>query len=256
MDQLGNQTAIITGASRGIGEAAARALAAAGMNVVLAARSSADIERIAAEITEAGGEAIAMTCDVADHASVKALVDRALDAFGAVDLLVNNAGVINPIARLSESEPEAWDAAIDVNVKGVYHGIRAVLPAMERQGGGTIVNISSGAAYGPMEGWSHYCASKAAVLMLTRAVHKEHGESGIRSVGLSPGTVATQMQVDIKASGINPVSQMDPDAHAPPEWIGRAIVWLAGAGADNYLGEDLKLRTDAEARAAIGLPPA
>ena len=256
MGDIAGKTAIITGASRGIGEAAARELAAAGMNVVLAARSGGDIERIAAEITEAGGQAIAVACDVADHASVQTLVDRALEAFGTVDLLVNNAGIINPIARLSDSDPEAWNAVIDVNVKGVYNGIRSVLPVMERQGGGTIVNISSGAAYGPMEGWSHYCASKAAVLMLTRAVHKEYGDHGIRSVGLSPGTVATQMQVDIKASGINPVSQMDPDAHAPPEWIGRAIVWLAGEGADRYLGEDLKLRTDAEARAAIGLPPA
>ena len=256
MADLNGRTAIVTGASRGIGEAAARALARAGMKVVLAARSAADIERVASEIAEAGGEALAVACDVADYGSVAALADRAADAFGTVDLLVNNAGMINPIARLSESEPEAWNAVIDINVKGVYHGIRAVLPIMERQGHGTIVNISSGAAYVPLEGWSHYCASKAAVLMLTRAVHEEHGGAGIRSVGLSPGTVATRMQVDIRASGINPVSQMDPAAHAPPEWIGRAIVWLAGEGADRYPGADLGLRTDAEARAAIGLPPA
>lgn len=256
MADLNGRTAIVTGASRGIGEAAARELAKAGMKVVLAARSMVDIERIAAEIAGTGGEAIAFACDVADHASVAALVERAAGAFGTVDLLVNNAGIINPIARLSDSDPEAWNAVIDVNVKGVYHGIRAVLPIMETQGHGTIVNMSSGAAYGPMEGWSHYCASKAAVLMLTRAVDDEYGGAGIRSVGLSPGTVATRMQVDIKASGINPVSQMDPAAHAPPEWIGRAIVWLAGAGADRYRGADLKLRTDAAARAAIGLPPA
>ena len=139
-------------------------------------------------------------------------------------------------------------------MKGVYHGIRAVLPVMVENGSGTIINLSSGAAYGPMEGWSHYCATKAAVLMLTRAVDKEYRDRGIRSVGLSPGTVATQMQVDIKASGINPVSQMDPSMHAPPEWIGRAIGWLAGEGADRYLGADLQLRADTEARAAIGLP--
>lgn len=256
MTKLNGKTAIITGASRGIGEATARELAKAGMNVVLAARSAGDIERIAAEIAETGGEALAVTCDVADFASVEALVGKSIEAFGSVDLLVNNAGVINPIARLSESDPEAWNAVMDINVKGVYHGIRGVLPVMERQGQGTIVNISSGAAYGPMEGWSHYCASKAAVLMLTRAVDKEYRDHGIRAVGLSPGTVATQMQVDIKASGINPVSQMDPSVHAPPEWIGQAIAWLAGEGADRYLGADLQLRSDAEARAAIGLPPA
>ncbi|RKF06351.1 SDR family oxidoreductase [Oceaniradius stylonematis] len=256
MDQLASQTAIVTGASRGIGEAAARELAKAGMNVVLAARTADDIERVAAGIAEDGGTALALVCDVARHASVEALVERTVETFGGVDVLVNNAGVINPIARLAESDPEAWGNAVDINLKGVYHGVRAVLPAMVENGSGTIINLSSGAAYGPMEGWSHYCATKAAVLMLTRAVDKEYRDRGIRAVGLSPGTVATQMQVDIKASGINPVSQMDPSVHAPPEWIGRAIGWLAGEGADNYLGDDLQLRSDADARTAIGLPPA
>ena len=256
MDQLVNQTAIITGASRGIGEAAARELARAGVNVVLAGRSAGDIERIAAEITEAGGEVLAVTCDVADHGSVRALIDQTIDAFGPADLLVNNAGIINPIARLSDSDPEGWNEAIDINVKGVYHGIRAALPAMIARGAGTSIIISSGAAYGPVDGWSHYCASKTAAPMIPRAVDAEYRKAGIRCVGLSPGTVATQMQVDIKASGVNPVSRMDPAAHAPPQWIGKAIVWLAGAGADHYLGQDLKLRTDAQARAAIGLPPA
>ena len=255
MSELNGKTAIVTGASRGIGEAAARALAEAGMHVMLAARSETDIRRIADEITSNGGSARAMACDVADHASVVALADATIAAFGGVDLIVNNAGLINPIARLADSDFEDWSRIIDVNVKGVYHGVRSVLPAMLEKGSGTIINISSGAAYGPMEGWSHYCTSKAAVLMITRAVDKEYRDHGIRSVGLSPGTVATQMQIDIKASGINPVSQMDPDAHAPVEWIGQAIVWLAGAGVDNYLGEDLQLRADAEARSAIGLPP-
>ncbi|WP_306048816.1 SDR family oxidoreductase [Oceaniradius stylonematis] len=256
MDQLASQTAIVTGASRGIGEAAARELAKAGMNVVLAARTADDIERVAAGIAEDGGTALALVCDVARHASVEALMERTVETFGGVDVLVNNAGVINPIARLAESDPEAWGNAVDINLKGVYHGVRAVLPVMVEKGSGTIINLSSGAAYGPMEGWSHYCATKAAVLMLTRAVDREYRDLGIRSVGLSPGTVATQMQVDIKASGINPVSQMDPSVHAPPEWIGRAIAWLAGEGADNYLGDDLQLRSDADARTAIGLPPA
>ncbi|MCR9124217.1 MAG: SDR family oxidoreductase [Phyllobacteriaceae bacterium] len=254
MTQLGGKTAIVTGASRGIGAAAALELARAGMNVVLAARSTDDIERVAAGIAEDGGTALALVCDVARYGSVEALIVRTVETFGGVDLLVNNAGIINPIARLSESDPEAWGNAVDINLKGVYHGVRAVLPAMLENGAGTIINLSSGAAYGPMEGWSHYCATKAAVLMLTRAVDKEYRARGIRSVGLSPGTVATQMQVDIKASGINPVSQMDPADHAPPEWIGQAIAWLADEGADQYLGDDLQLRSDQAARAAIGLP--
>ncbi len=250
MADLSGKTAIITGASRGIGEAAARHLAGAGMNVVLAARSQACIAAIAAEI---GDSARAIACDVADYGDVEHLVAETVDAFGSVGLLVNNAGAIEPIARLSESVPHDWGTVFDINLKGAYHCIRAVLPFMEKARQGTIVNMSSGAAAAPMEGWSHYCASKAAVLMLTRSVEKEYEGTAIRCVGLSPGTVATEMQVQIKASGINPVSQLDPSVHIPPQWVAQAIAWLAGDGADHYRGEDMKLRSD-EARAQVGLP--
>jgi NAD(P)-dependent dehydrogenase (short-subunit alcohol dehydrogenase family) len=123
---------------------------------------------------------------------------------------------------------------------------------MQSGGGGTIVNISSGAATSALEGWSHYCSSKAAVLMLTRCLHKEFADKGVRAVGLSPGTVATQMQVDIKASGINPVSQLDFDVHIPPEWPAKAIAWLCTADADPHLGGDVSLR-DETIRKAVGL---
>ena len=172
--------------------------------------------------------------------------------FGAVDILVNNAGVIEPISRIETSDPAAWDKVIDINVKGVYHGIRAAVPHMLEKGAGTIVNISSGAATGALEGWSHYCASKAAALSLTRGADKELRDKGLRIVGLSPGTVATQMQVDIKASGINPVSQLDPSAHIPPEWVGEAICWLSTDAGDEYRGTDCSLR-DEGVRKAIGL---
>ena len=251
MTDLSGKTALVTGASRGIGAATARELAGAGMNVVLVARTAPDIEAIAAEI---GDRARAHACDVADYAAVARTVDATVDTFGSVDLLVNNAGVIEPIARLSDSEPELWGRAFDINLRGAYHCIRAALPVMEKAGAGTIVNISSGAAAAPMEGWSHYCASKAALLMVTRAVEKEYAGTAIRCAGLSPGTVATEMQVRIKASGINPVSRLDPAVHIPPQWVARAIVWLAGEGADHYRGEDMQLRTD-EARARVGLPP-
>ncbi|MEO0544237.1 MAG: SDR family oxidoreductase [Pseudomonadota bacterium] len=249
-----NRTALITGASRGIGEATARHLAADGWAVVLAARSSSDIDRIAAEITDIGGKALANTCDVADYHSVSAMIKATQERFGSIDLIVNNAGVINPIARLAESNPEEWSSVVDINLKGVYNVIHAVLPGMLETGSGTVINISSGAANAPLEGWSHYCATKSAVKMLTAMVHKEYGDKGIRCVGLSPGTVATKMQVDIKASGINPVSKLDPDAHIPPEWVAKAIAWLADAGAANYLGTDFSLKSD-EGRTAVGLPP-
>ena len=252
MFDLKGQVALVTGASRGIGEAGARSLAKYGAKVVLAARSGGDIERIAAEIRDSGGQASAVTCDVADYADVAKAVQHCIDTFGGIDILVNNAGVIEPISRIETSDPDAWGNVIDINVKGVYHGIRAVAPHMLEKGAGTIVNISSGAAVGALEGWSQYCSSKAAALSLTRCADKEFGDKGLRVVGLSPGTVATQMQVDIKASGINPVSQLDPAVHIPTEWVGEAICWLATDAGDAYRGVDCSLR-DEDVRKSVGV---
>jgi len=128
-----------------------------------------------------------------------------------------------------------------------------VIPLMQRNGGGTIVNMSSGAATSALEGWSHYCASKAAVLALTRCTHREYGAKGIRVVGLSPGTVATDMQVLIRDSGVNPVSRLDWSAHIPPEWVARAVIFLCGEEGAMYAGDDFSLKTN-EGRKAAGLP--
>ncbi|MGR3492869.1 MAG: SDR family oxidoreductase [Shimia sp.] len=249
---LTGKTAIITGASRGIGEATARHLATLGSHVILAARSKADIAQIAVEIESAGGNATAITCDVADPDAVKALVSAA-KALGGPDILVNNAGLIDPIARIEDSDPGAWAQIVDVNLKGVYYAMRFAGEAMLAKGAGTIINISSGAATGALEGWSHYCATKAAVLSLTKCGHKEWGDKGITVVGLSPGTVATEMQVQIKASGINPVSQLDPGVHIPPEWVAQGIAYLCSPDGAKYAGGDFSLKTD-EGRAAVGLP--
>ena len=236
---LTGKTALITGASRGIGEAAARIMAGYGANVVLAARSTRDTAAIAASI---GDRALAVTCDVAQYVDIENAVNLAVDTFGGLDFLVNNAGVIDPIARIEDSDPEAWDQVVDINFKGVYHGMRAAIPAMKKQGGGVIINISSGAASGALEGWSHYCATKAAVLSLTRCAHKECAEDNIRVVGLSPGTVATDMQRSIKTSGVNPVSQLDWSMHISPEWVGEAIAWLTTDAARAYDGDDFSLK--------------
>ena len=252
MSELEGRAAVVTGASRGIGAAAARELARQGVSVVLAARTLAEIEAVAGEIVAGGGKAEAIACDVARYADLEAAVACCRKAFGGLDILVNNAGVIEPIARLGESDPAAWGQAADINFKGVYHGLRAAIPVMEAQGGGVIVNVSSGAATSALEGWSHYCASKAAALMLTRCAHKEYGDKGIRVVGLSPGTVATDMQRSIKASGVNPVSQLEWEAHIPPDWPARAIAWLCTEAAGPHAGEDVSLR-DQQIRKRIGL---
>lgn len=240
---------VITGASRGIGAAAGRAFAAAGAQVALLARSRGEIDALAAEI---GAAALALRCDVADWTSVQMAIAKTVQQFGRLDVLVNNAGTIDPIARLGEAEPGAWGRAVDVNLKGVFHGMRAAIPVMRRQGGGTIITVSSGAARNPLEGWSSYCAGKAGALMLTQAAHLEEGPHGIRVLGLSPGTVATEMQVKIKASGLNPVSQLDPSVHIPADWPARALVWMCGAEADPWLGTDVSLR-DETVRKAVGL---
>lgn len=249
MVDLTGKTALITGASRGIGADTARHMAAAGAQVVLLARSTRDLESLAAEI---GSQAIVCTSDVADYDHWTKAVAVALEQTGRIDILVNNAGLIDPIARLEDSDPAEWGKLIDVNLKGVYHGVRAALPTMISQGAGTILNISSGAAHGPLEGWSAYCSSKAGAAMLTRCIHKEHGDAGIRVMGLSPGTVATEMQVKIKASGINPVSELDPSVHIPADWPAKALLWMCGADADSYLGEEISLR-DEEIRKRVGV---
>ena len=247
-----NKSTLITGASKGIGAATARHLAAEGWSVACLARKEGALNDLVAEIEAAGGTAIAVAADVADNSAMKAAIEKTVHSFGSLDLLVNNAGLIEPIARLEDSDPEAWSTIVDVNLKGVYYGIRYALPVMKEQGVGTIVNISSGAANSPVEGWSHYCATKAAVKMLTAQLHKEEG-SRIRSIGLSPGTVATDMQRDIRASGINPVSQLDWDVHIPPEWVAQAVAYLATSEADDYLGRDFSLKTE-EGRKVLGLP--
>lgn len=252
MQELNGQCAIITGASRGIGAAAARQMASHGMTVVLAARSLSDSQAVAQQICDDGGRAIAVACDVSHYEQVKAAVDHAMENVGRVDVLVNNAGTIDPIAHLADSDPAAWSQVVDINLKGVYFGIRAVLPIMKAQSSGVIINISSGAATNALEGWSHYCATKAGVLSLTKCVHKEYAEQGIRCIGMSPGTVATDMQVSIKSSGIGPVAQMDFSDHIPPEWPGKAIAYLCTTDAAEFAGTDFSIKTE-EGRKRAGL---
>ena len=239
----------ITGASRGIGAAAARVFAAAGARVALLARNTAEIDALAAEI---GPSALPCGCDVADFGAVQAALARVRAWGGRLDVLVNNAGVIDPIARLADADPADWSRAIDINLKGVFHGMRAAIPLMRAQGGGTIITVSSGAAHHPLEGWGAYCSAKAGAAMLTRVAHQEEAAAGLRIMGLSPGTVATDMQVRIKASGINPVSQLDPAVHIPADWPARALLWMCGSAADAFLGQEIALR-DEVMRRRIGL---
>lgn len=250
MPDLSNKSVIVTGASRGIGAAAARAFVEAGARVALLARSEEAIADLTAELGP--DRTLAIPCDVSRPWEIEQAVQATVAAFGGLDVLVNNAGVIEPISAMADSDPTAWGHVIDVNLKGVYLGMRAAMGVMIPAGGGTILTVSSGAASRPLEGWSHYCVSKAGVKMLTECVDLEARAQGIRAIGLSPGTVATEMQVQIRDSGVNPVSQLDWSDHIPPDWPGRTLAWLATAEADDLVGTEVSLR-DMEIRRRVGL---
>jgi len=252
MAQLSGKSIIVTGASRGIGEAAAIALAAEGAAVMLTARDGALAAQVAAKITAAGGKAASMACDVSDYAAVEKLVAATVEKFGKVDVLVNNAGVIDPIARLEDSDPAAWARNIQINLIGAYNAVRAVIGNMVTNGGGTIVNISSGAAIRPLEGWSAYCSGKAGMHMMTRAIHLETAEKGIRVFGFQPGTTDTDMQVLIRASGINMISQIPREKLTPVIEPAKSIVYLCTPAADDLAGTEFSLR-DEPFRQRIGL---
>ena len=247
MEGIAGKVVLITGASRGIGAAAARAFAGAGAQVGIVARNAASLSALAEETG-----ALALSCDVADAAALMAAVASVTERFGRLDVMINNAGVIEPIARMDSADPHGWGSVVDINLKGAFHGFRAALPGMLAQGGGTILTIGSGAAQHPLEGWSAYCAAKAGALMLTRVADVEHRAAGIRAISLSPGTVATDMQVAIRDSAMNPVSQMEWSDHVPPEWPARALMWMCTADADPWLGQEVALR-DEDIRRRLGL---
>jgi NAD(P)-dependent dehydrogenase (short-subunit alcohol dehydrogenase family) len=251
-DDLKGKVALVTGASRGLGEGAARALAAAGACVMLLARDGKLAGDVAHAIAQAQGRAEACACDVSDYAAVQKVVAQTETRLGPVDILVNNAGVIEPIAEIASSDPAIWAESISINLTGAYYVLRAVLPGMLERGGGTIVNISSGAAYRPLEGWGAYCSGKAGLAMLTRAVALETAGKGIRIFGFSPGTIDTDMQVKIRASGMNMISRIPRRDLSPVDHAVRGLVYLCTTDAEDLLGQDASMRDDAF-RKRIGL---
>ncbi|WP_333815523.1 SDR family NAD(P)-dependent oxidoreductase [Tabrizicola sp.] len=244
--KLTGKTALVTGGNRGIGLATVRALAEAGAEVHFTARSAPNLTAARRDLgeTQATGHLANMT----DRIAMATLLDQGFD------ILVNNAAVIAPIGRILDIPAEDWATSIDINLTSAFHATQRVLAHMVARGGGTIVNISSGAAHRPQEGWSAYCAGKAGLAMLTRSIHLEYGAQGIRIFGFAPGVVDTDMQVAIRASGINPVSKLPRESLAPASEPARAIAWLCTPAADPLAGQELDVRNP-ELRAASGLPP-
>jgi NADP-dependent 3-hydroxy acid dehydrogenase YdfG len=203
MSTLRDRVCVITGASSGIGEAAAVALAERGARVVLGARRVDRLDDLTDRIVGSGGAAVAVACDVARREQVEALVRRAMDEWGRVDVLVNNAGIM-PLAPLIACRVEDWDAMIDVNLKGLLYGVAAALPIMLEQKTGHIVNVSSVAGRRVFPGGTIYCATKHAVHALSEGLRHELAEraktdsNAIRVSVLAPGVVRTELPDSIR----------------------------------------------------------
>lgn len=192
MQNIQNKVVVITGASSGLGEASARALAAEGATVVLGARRLGRIAAFAEELKAGGANALALSTDVTDKNQVKALVDAAVQTYGRIDVLLNNAGLM-PRSLLEKLKIDEWDQMIDVNFKGVLYGIAAALPYMREQKSGHIINVSSVAGHKIRQGGVVYAATKHAVRALSEGLRLEVKPYNIRTTVISPGAVQTEL---------------------------------------------------------------
>lgn len=223
---MSRDVAIITGGNQGIGAATAVALAGNGARVVVAGRTLQKCEEIVEVIRAGGGEAAACVCDVTCVDQVDALVETALSRFGHVNILVNSAGTMEPIGYTDQCAPDEWAQCIAVNLVGSFYTSRVVLPHFRTQGSGVIVNMSSGAAFVPLEGWGAYCSAKSGLAMLTRVLTAETASTDIRIYGFQPGMVNTETTRDALKQKVNRVASLDPETFDPPEAPAAAIAWL------------------------------
>ncbi|VWX61252.1 putative enzyme [Burkholderiales bacterium 8X] len=237
-DNIRGKIAIVTGASSGLGESTARHLAARGAKVVLAARRVDRLDAVVAEIRAAGGEAMAVATDVSKRADLERLAAATIEAFGRIDVLVNNAGVM-PLSPIDKLKVDEWDRTIDVNIKGVLYGIAAVLPRMKAQGSGHIVNISSIAGFKVFTPiGTVYSATKYAVRAISEGLRVEVGNSGVRVTIVSPGAVDSELKFNTTdpdaAAGVNAFYEAN---QIPADSVARAIVYAVEQPADVDINE-------------------
>ncbi|MFY8106574.1 MAG: SDR family oxidoreductase [Elstera sp.] len=239
---MSSPVVLITGAGRGIGAATAKILAEQGAKVGVLARRRADAEAVVAGLP--AGSALALGCDVRDRAGLRDALEALEEAFGPLTALINNAAIIGPLENLHEADPDVWTETIDVNLSAAVWVIQAVLPGFLAQGGGTIINISSGAAHKPIAGWSAYCASKAGLAMITQSLHLEYAAAGLRVFGLAPGVVDTGMQASIRASAHAPERLRDRSSLAHPDAPAQIIAALLSMKAEQFRGQELDVRSE------------
>ena len=223
MDNIKGKVIAITGASSGIGEATAKLLAERGAKVVVGARRTERLEALVSDIKARGGEAVDRVVDVTSREDFRRFIDFAKAAFGKVDVLVNNAGIM-PLSLVSDLKVDDWDRMIDVNIRGVLNGIAAALPDMKSRGNGQIINVASIAAHLVMPTGAVYCATKHAVWAISDGLRQENPD--IRVTTISPGVVATELGHDITDPGTQEfLVQLRKTAALTPDAIARAVAY-------------------------------
>jgi NADP-dependent 3-hydroxy acid dehydrogenase YdfG len=237
MSGITGKVVAITGASSGIGEATARLLADGGAKVVLGARRTERLDDIAREIRDGGGTAITCRTDVARQADVERLVGMATDEFDHLDVLVSNAG-ISKIGPISDLDVDGWSAMIDVNLRGVLHGIAAALPVFRRQGRGHFVTTVSTAGLQIVPTMAVYAATKNAVRTLMEGLRQESTDGVVRTTSISPGFVDTQLDSSIDDLAIREeIRRSMNDFGLPPAAVARAIVFAIEQPHDVEIGD-------------------
>lgn len=238
--KLDGQTAIVTGGGRGLGQAIAETLASLGAHVVIASRNAPELDEVVLRIKRSRGRALAYAADVSDERQVQDLVINTERWVGPATILVNNAGIIEPITPLARSDATTWLRHIAINLGGVYLTTRAVLPGMLERGYGRIVNISSHAAERPSAGWTAYTAGKAAVEQLTRSLGVELERTGVTVCALRPGKVETALQERVRRSSPEDFPRVEEYREAKragqvadPKDRARIVAYLVSEGAQH-----------------------
>ena len=238
-DNITGKSIVITGASSGMGAAAARHLAGKGAAVVLGARRTDRIEALVAEITDAGGKAIAVATDVTKREDLLRLVDAAVDTYGRVDVIINNAGVM-PLSPLERVKVDEWDQMIDVNLKGVLYGVAAALPHMIAQKSGHIINVSSVAGHKLFGGSAVYSATKFAVRALSEGLRQEMAPHNIRTTIISQGAVKTELLDHISETDVQKANQdYVAEIGVPAETLARLVAFAINEPEDVGVNEIL-----------------